>query len=205
MKSEKRNIREAVQRLSGTWGKDLVSIVFCTVDSVDLENRTCECTPIDDKATTTISNVMLQAEKNDGFFLVPADDSIVLVGISNEKKAFVLLTSDIQQLQVIIGEDSEFYVKPDQIKGIVGSSTLLVKDKVIQFNDGTFGGLIKIDTLKIQYDAMIAAFKAACVAGFTALSGLDGGASLSAFNTSAASIQNLNKTTLENTTVTHGS
>jgi vancomycin permeability regulator SanA len=66
------------------------------------------------------------------------------------------------------------------------------------------GGLVKIDNLKQQYDTMIAAFKAAIAAGFGALAGLDGGASLSAFNSAAASIQNLNKTTLENTTVKHG-
>jgi hypothetical protein len=51
---------------------------------------------------------------------------------------------------------------------------------------------------------MIASFKAAISAGFTALSGLDGGASLSAFNSAAASVINLNKTTLENTKVKHG-
>jgi hypothetical protein len=66
------------------------------------------------------------------------------------------------------------------------------------------GGLVKIDDLKLQYDTMIASFKAAISAGFTALSGLDGGASLSAFNSAAASVINLNKTTLENTKVKHG-
>jgi uncharacterized membrane protein YjjP (DUF1212 family) len=66
------------------------------------------------------------------------------------------------------------------------------------------GGLVKIDDLKSQYDAMVAAFKVAIAAGFSALSGLDGGASLSAFNASASSVLNLNKTTLENQTVQHG-
>jgi hypothetical protein len=39
---------------------------------------------------------------------------------------------------------------------------------------------------KGEYNAGIAAIKAAFVAGFTALSGLDSGASLSAFNAAAA-------------------
>jgi hypothetical protein len=74
----------------------------------------------------------------------------------------------------------------------------------IYLNGENNGGLIKIDNLKSQYDAGIAAIKAACVAGFTALSGLDSGVSLSAFNAAAASIQNLNLTPLQNNTVKHG-
>jgi hypothetical protein len=74
----------------------------------------------------------------------------------------------------------------------------------IYLNGENNGGLIKIDNLKSQYDAGIAAIKAACAAGFSALSGLDGGASLSAFNAAAASIQNLNLTPLQNNTVKHG-
>ena len=66
------------------------------------------------------------------------------------------------------------------------------------------GGLVKVDDLKTQYDAMISAFKAAIGAGFGALNALDGGVSLTAFNTAAASVMNLNKTTLENTKVLHG-
>lgn len=74
----------------------------------------------------------------------------------------------------------------------------------IQYLDGTFGGLIKIDNLKTQWDANVTAIKAACAAGFTALSGLDGGASLIAFNAAASGILNLNKTPLENDKFTHG-
>lgn len=76
-------------------------------------------------------------------------------------------------------------------------------DQIYLNGDGN-GGLIKIDNLKSQYDAGIAAIKAACADGFFALSGLDGGASLSAFNAAAAAIQNLNITPLENNTVKHG-
>lgn len=68
---------------------------------------------------------------------------------------------------------------------------------------GDNGGLIKIDDLKSQYDANIAAIKSAVSAGFAALAGLDGGASSTAFNSAAATILNLNKTTLENTKIKH--
>lgn len=74
----------------------------------------------------------------------------------------------------------------------------------IQLNSDNLGGLVKIDNLKLQYDANIAAIKAACVAAFTALSGLDSGASLAAFNSAATSILDLDKTALENTKVKHG-
>ena len=86
-----------------------------------------------------------------------------------------------------------------------GFVSMVSEVQQIYLNGDNNGGLVKIDNLKTQYDAGIAAIKAACVAAFTALSGLDAGASLAAFNAAAASIQNLNKIPLENTTVKHGS
>lgn len=125
----------------------------------------------------------------------PINGDAELFGVlinADAKKGFTLIPKNNSVCYVTQSSDTTAFV-----------SMVSEVDQIYLNGDGN-GGLIKIDNLKSQYDANIAAIKAACVAAFTALSGLDGGASLSAFNAAAASIQNLNKTTLENTSVKHG-
>jgi hypothetical protein len=139
------------------------------VSDIDLATFTCTCTPINGDAE--FFDVLLNADADKGFTLIPKDGSVVIVQQTSQATAYVSMVSKVDQIY------------------LAGDAN---------------GGLIKIDDLKLQYDTMIASFKAAISAGFTALSGLDGGASLSAFNSAAASVINLNKTTLENTKVKHG-
>jgi uncharacterized membrane protein YjjP (DUF1212 family) len=139
------------------------------VSNIDLATFTCTCTPINGDAE--FFDVLLNADADKGFTLIPKDNSVVIVQQTSQATAYVSMVSKVDQIY------------------LAGDAN---------------GGLVKIDDLKLQYDTMIASFKAAISAGFTALSGLDGGASLSAFNSAAASVINLNKTTLENTKVKHG-
>lgn len=168
MSTQVTDIRQAVQLLSGV--NDLAyEGVICRVSDIDLVLFTCTCTPIDGGAE--FYDVLLNANADKGFTLIPADNSVVIVQQISSTNAYVSMVSKVDQI----------YLAGD-----------------------VNGGLIKIDNLKTQYDTMVAAFKTAIAAGFSALSGLDSGASLAAFNASATSILNLNKTTLENTKVKHG-
>jgi hypothetical protein len=144
---------------------------------------------------TSICKVLSVDEPNFTCKCEPIDGSADFFGVllnADKKKGFVLIPkvgsfvvisqmSETTSCVVMVSEVSQVYIAGDEN-----------------------GGLVKIDNLKTQYDTMIAAFKAAIGAGFGALNGLDGGASLTAFNSAAASVQNLNKTTLENTKVKHG-
>jgi hypothetical protein len=168
MSKEVTDIRQAIQALSGI--TDLTyEGVACKVSNIDLATFTCTCTPINGDAE--FFDVLLNADADKGFTLIPKDNSVVIVQQTSQATAYVSMVSKVDQIY------------------LAGDAN---------------GGLVKIDDLKLQYDTMIASFKAAISAGFTALSGLDGGASLSAFNSAAASVINLNKTTLENTKVKHG-
>jgi hypothetical protein len=168
MSKEVTDIRQAIQALSGI--TDLTyEGVACKVSDIDLATFTCTCTPINGDAE--FFDVLLNADADKGFTLIPKDGSVVIVQQTSQATAYVSMVSKVDQIY------------------LAGDAN---------------GGLVKIDDLKLQYDTMIASFKAAISAGFTALSGLDGGASLSAFNSAAASVINLNKTTLENTKVKHG-
>lgn len=115
-----------------------------------------------------------------GIYIEPAMNSYVLVGLigNDMNQTFIAQFSEIVSFKVIAEETN--------------------------LNGDAFGGLIKIDSLKSQYDANFNAVKAACVAAFTALSVIDGSVSLNAFNASSSAIAPLNKTSLENTKVKHG-
>lgn len=125
----------------------------------------------------------------------PIDGSADLFDVllnANASKGFVLVPKNGSIVVVNQISDANAYV-----------SMVSDVDQVYIAGDVN-GGLIKIDDLKSQYDTMVNGFKTAISAGFSALSGLDGGASATAFNSAASSILLLNKTTLENTKVKHG-
>lgn len=93
-----RSLKDAIQQLAGTFNKDIVSIVVCSVDSVDQDKRTCDCSAITGDAITDIPGVQLMAEVGDGILLLPAVDSTVIVGLSTRNTAFVLMYSDIDTI-----------------------------------------------------------------------------------------------------------
>lgn len=187
MSTHARNIKEGIQRLAGTFGKDYLSTVDCVVLDVNEQARTCSVKPVTTTAVTEFADVFLSANPNDGFICYPEIGSTIRVAVNNKGDKYVLQFSDLQKLRITTGE-----------------TEIIVQDGEILLNDGTFGGLIKIDDLKTQIDNMLTAIKLACGAGFNALYALDSGASYTAFTTAAQNIQNLNKTTLENTTIKHG-
>lgn len=119
-----RQIIEAVRKLAGVQFTDQVSTIACTVNSVDIAARTCDCTPISGEAGTDIPNVALMAEVEDGFLLIPEVDSTVFVVYSKYNPPYVSLFS--------------------KIAGVLFTSG------TIQFNDGSFGGLTKTPELRDQ-------------------------------------------------------
>lgn len=99
-----RAIKDSIQQLAGTFNKDIVSIVACTVDSVDQDNRTCDCTPISGDAITDIPGVQLMAEVNDGILILPSVGSTVIVGLSTRNTAFVIMYSSVDTITLRGGQ-----------------------------------------------------------------------------------------------------
>lgn len=187
MSTHARNIKEGIQRLAGTFGKDYLTTVDCVVLSVDEQKRTCAVEPVSTTALTSFSEVYLSATPNDGLICYPEIGSTVRIALNNKGDKYVLQFGDLQKIRITTGQ-----------------MEVIVQDGEVLLGDGSFGGLIKIDDLKTQIDNMLTAIKLACNAGFYALYPLDAGASYTAFVSASESIQNLNKTTLENTTIKHG-
>ena len=101
--SHEKNIEKAIQRLAGTYLKDIVSILVCNVDSVDADNRVCDCTPIGGDAATQLPGVQLCAENNNGLVVFPKVDSTIIVALSTKNTAFVLMYSDVDKVQFMDG------------------------------------------------------------------------------------------------------
>jgi len=125
-----RNIIEAIQKMSGTKQADVVSYIPCNVNSINVAARTCSCTPQGDQYQAPFSNVLLMASVDDGILYIPTIGSTVIVTYSKFNPPFVCLHSSI-----------------DKILYTVGSSVLQLIDGTIQLNDGSFGGLTKVEVL----------------------------------------------------------
>lgn len=70
----------------------------CTVDSVDLVNRTCYCIPINEDAD--ITEVRLMANIDNGFLFIPEVDSVVVVSFLSDSSAYVALVSKVSEVQL---------------------------------------------------------------------------------------------------------
>lgn len=125
-----REIQDSIEKLAGTHLKDEVFFTHCSVDSVDLSTRSCDVTAISGSAVGAITGVQLMTEIDDGFLLVPTVGSNVLVGYSKRLVPFIAQFSQI-----------------DQVLIITGNTSLGIKDGSVQFNDGSYGGLIQIQQL----------------------------------------------------------
>jgi hypothetical protein len=125
-------IKDLLLDFIGIWSnQNNIYSMQCTVKSVDVTTRTCVCTPTDGSAD--ILNVRLEADlavnsddvpiasSKKGFFVVPKVNSIVGVTFFDKTNAFINVWTEIDEVYVISNK--------------------------FTFNNGAFGGLIKIDDL----------------------------------------------------------
>ena len=115
-------IRKAIQTLSNHMGGNNGGIFMATVNSVDLENRTCTVSAIDDVETTEYPDVLLQADVDNGLLIIPAIGSTVVVTYNTRGYAYISMFSAVDSAQ-------------------------MVAPNGFTFNDGAYGGLIKIAEL----------------------------------------------------------
>lgn len=109
---------------------------ICTVDSVDEDARTIDCTPIDEGAQ--LIGVNLQSDQNAevGFVSFPAVGSDVVVGFINPAVAVVVLATEITKT-VLTVSGTEITVKDKAIDITVGETTLKMDGKEVIWNQGS--------------------------------------------------------------------
>lgn len=189
MAEENSILKESIQKLAGTFNKDIISIIFCVVTAINEDEKTCDCTPITSDGVSEIPGVQLNAEQNDGLTLFPEIGSTVIVGLSVRNTAFILATSDLFKYLLTIN-----------------LTQISVTDGLIQLNDGSYGGFTKTRELKTQLDKLNDQLQAviSSLTNWTPIPN-DGGAALKTyFATQIFGKTEADFNDIENTIITHG-
>lgn len=137
MADENRRLIDAIQTIAGTnKPSDNTKRALARVTAVDVPTRTCT---VDTLTGTifTLNKVALMAQINDGFLMVPAIDSEVIVLYGTQVKTQVIMYSELQRVYAIVG-DSGFEMLPDKV----------------MFNDGSYGGMVIIEELVKRLNAL---------------------------------------------------
>jgi len=178
-----RAIIEAIIKMTGQHKVDPVTYVDAEVNSVDVPRRICSCTVIAGHTEYQLNTVKLMAVVDDGLLIEPVVGSSVKIIFSANLEAFVCQYSEIENI------------------------TIDAKTK-IKFNDGSFGGLIKIEelvkkmnTIEQDMNTLKQAFASWVVTP------ADGALALKVLSTqwSSKSLSKTKVSELENTKITHGS
>jgi hypothetical protein len=166
------NIKEAIRQLA-QGDRQTVSLV-CTVDAVDHAARTVDCTPIDESAPLLGVNLQANQESRFGIVAFPKVGSFVVVGfIADGSAGVVLLTDEIESLEVVISESTarlsvdetgvrvamgdnisaELTATGITLNGGSDTSARLTAEG-ITLNGGNFGGVVKVGQLIERINAI---------------------------------------------------
>lgn len=149
------SIRDMIRELAKGDG-DAYSVI-CTVDAVDKDARTVDCTPIDEGAP--LLGVNLQANQGSSFGVVsfPRVGSYVVVGfVAGGSAGVVLLTDDIESMEITTAEDkSRAVIDDDGVRINVGEETSaeLTADGIV-LNGGSLGGLVILEKINKNLDQL---------------------------------------------------
>lgn len=113
-------------------GRQTVSLI-CTVDAVDKDARTVDCTPIDEGAPLLGVNLQANQESRFGVVIFPRVGSYVVVGfVADGSAGVVLMTDDVESIEMVVKDDN---------------TSLKITEDGIVMNGGKLGGLVKVEDL----------------------------------------------------------
>ena len=137
MNKEVTDIRQAIKALSGF--DDLTfEGVLCKVSDIDLVTFTCTCTPINGDAE--FFDVLLNADAEKGFTLVPKDGSVVIVQQTSEANAYVSMVSKVDQIY-LAGDANGGLVKVNDLVNKLNNLENKVNAMILTFNAHVHAGV----------------------------------------------------------------
>lgn len=142
------NIKEAIRQLAQ--GDNPTASLVCQVDAVDREARTVDCTPIDGSAPLLGVNLQANQASQFGIVAFPRTGSYVVVGfVAHGSAGVVLLTDDIESIEVVISDDSTRIVADEEGIHVQVGDTISAEltDTGVVFNGGDNGGLVQAGQL----------------------------------------------------------
>ena len=139
------DLRNIIRQLAQPDGETVALV--CTVDEVDKNARTIDCTPINEGAPLLGVNLQANQEADYGFCLFPEKGSFVVVGfVADGAAGVVLLTEKIESAEIVIG-DTSAVMDADGLRIKTEKMSADINRENIIFNGGDLGGLIKIEDL----------------------------------------------------------
>lgn len=148
-------IREAIRQMAAAGTEPYCKV--CTVDAVDEDARTVDCTPLDESAPLLGVNLQANQECGEGVVLFPAVGSYVVVSFLGASVAVVVLTEKVNKIDFKIGNTSAEIVD-GQVDIAVQDTTLKISPKGVVINGGDLGGMVNIEQLTQKLNDFIAAF-----------------------------------------------
>ena len=182
MPGSDRAIIQSIFKMTDQHKNDNVTYVNAVVLIVDIPNRKCSCTAIDGHTEYELPTVRLMASVDDGVLIEPEIGSTIKVIFSQNIEPFAVQFSGIKNIWILASE------------------------KII-FNDGSFGGLVKVKDLTTKLNTLendLNALKNAFKTWVTVPS--DGGAALKLITTTwfNSSLSKTAQSDIENLDITHG-
>jgi len=111
--------------------------LFCTVDSVDINKKSCDVTPINGDAPILGVKLMAESDPGKGMFLIPKEGSAVIVNMLDKDNACVVMYSELEKIVVETGDQK-----------------IEMQNGSIVFNGGNFNGLVKVLELTQKLNAI---------------------------------------------------
>lgn len=202
------DLRNIIRQLAQPDGETVALV--CTVDEVDKNARTIDCTPINEGAPLLGVNLQANQEADYGFCLFPEKGSFVVVGfVADGAAGVVLLTEKIESAEIVIGDTSAVMdadglrIKTEKISADINRENII-------FNGGNLNGLVviqkltdKLNELKDTVNDLITKYNAHI---HTTTATVGAGPSLgviSATTSTARPAKAFNKSDYENTRIKH--
>lgn len=180
-------VRQTIQKLAGTYLKNDIYASVATVNSVDISTRSCTVTTVSSDAAITIEGVLLMAAVDDGVLLIPTVDSTVMISFGTYTPAFITLYSQI-----------------DKVILVAGKASIDIADDKIVFNDGTFGGIVKVQELVEKLNNLENLVNDFIEKYNSHTHPVSGGSTLMPMIPETGTLTPTMKSDIENTNVTHG-
>lgn len=102
--SGRMTIQEAIRKMAAAGTEPYCKV--CTVDAVDEDARTVDCTPLDEGAPLVGVNLQANQECGEGVVLFPAVGSYVVVSFLGASVAVVVLAEKVDKIDLKIGDTS---------------------------------------------------------------------------------------------------
>lgn len=162
------------------------------VSNIDENKRICDIAIDDD---LTLNNCRLNA------IVDSYDNRLLVVPKENSMVAFIAIGGKLTEPLVIA------YSEIDKVLLTIGESDILIEDGKIEMNGGDLGGLIKLQQLESNLDKLKKYVEDLATMASTAMApmaALDGGASVTTFNTNWGAMQAaFSFDDMEDTKITH--